>query len=230
MENVPELSDFCGPDIINIFTDGSAINYKGSYKSSFGFVVIKGNDIIEKEYRMCNGTSNNAEIKGIRKALDLCYKYKDQYRRINIISDSNISIMGLKQYIYNWKVSKTGKLYTGTKKEVASQNVFIEARQMLDILEASPCIISIYHISSHVNTSNYNELLDTANTFKKLNNLTGKIDLNVIRYLCDWNNHVDIGVKSHLRRNYKVDKNIYIDPLLFMPKIEMSNWNFNNIL
>lgn len=210
------LSQFCNFNTINIFSDASISGKVGNQTGCYGVVVVKENDIIDKDYRLVSSTtSNNSEIKGIRHALDMAYKYKDTVKFINIFSDSLISVMGLKEYIYNWLL-KDGIYYTrSNRKVVSNQNVFIEARGLLDELSRSNSIIRIFHQKGHIDNG-YNNLIEAANAFKRFNNIDGKIDLNFIRYISCWNNYVDETSRSLLRRNLK-NVNYFYDPLVFYP-------------
>ena len=148
-----QIAQFYNENTLNIFSDASMFSQLGCY----GVVAVVKDNIIDSTYRLVsNTTSNNSEIKGIRAALDLALKYKDRFQFINIFSDSLISVNGLRDYIYNWKYNKNdGLLYSTAKKPVANQEIFIEAHRILNILEAAPCIIHLYHQAGHVD-KNYN--------------------------------------------------------------------------
>lgn len=208
------LSQFVNKDTLNIFSDAS-MSGKGAFKTGcYGVVAVNGDDIIDSIYRLVsNTTSNNSEIKGIRGALHLANKYKNKYAFINIFSDSQISIYGLKEYIYNWKLKSDGLLYTSMNKPVASQEIFIEAHRLLVDLEKSQCIVRLFHQAGHIDNGYYS-LLKASDTFKKSNHIKSKIDLNFIRYISTWNNYVDNTSRSMLRRNNK-NENYYRDPIVF---------------
>ena len=207
-----ELSQFYNDNTLNIFSDASIDKNSGC----FGVVAVIGDNIIDTRYRLISDTtSNNSEIKGIRSAIDIALKYRDKFQYINIFSDSLISINGLREYIYSWKYNeKTGLLYNSTRKPVANQSIFIEAKSMLNLLEESKSIISIYHQSGHV-SNNYNSILKAGDCFKKYNHINGKIDLNLIRYISVLNNYVDHTSRSILKQNRK-NTTYYTDALEFM--------------
>lgn len=211
-----KISQFHNNNTINIFSDASIIGKPGNFTGCYGVVAVVGDDIIDQTYRIVsNTTNNNSEIKGIRAAFDIAMKYRFAYPNINIFSDSLISINGIRDYIYKWILNPNDHMLYGrtTKKRVANQEIFIESYRILKELEAAPCSIGIYHQPAHV-TYGYNSLIKAADAFKKTNNIKGKIDLNFIRYICTWNNHVDSNSRSMLKRNKKNDQ-VYIDPLIF---------------
>ena len=210
-----QLSQFYNINTLNIFSDASIHGKKGNQTGCYAVVAVVKDDIIDSTYRLVsNTTSNNSEIKGIRGALNIALKYSNQFQFINIFSDSLVSINGLKSYIYNWKYNKLDNLlYTSTNKPAANQEIFIEAHRMLSTLEQSPCIINLWHQSGHIN-NDYSDIQKASESFKKNNNINGKIDFNFIRYISLWNNYVDQTSRSLLKRNGKNNNN-YIDPLIF---------------
>lgn len=207
------LSQFYNDDTLNIFCDASITGKYGCQTGCYGSVAVCKDEIIDSRYKMVSfTTSNNSEIKGLRASLDLALIYKDKYNFINLFSDSQVSVYGLTNYIYHWKL-KDGTLYTTMNKPVSSQEIFIEAHQMLKELEQSPCIIRIFHQPAHVDNG-FNALHNATNSFKKFNDIKGKIDMNFMRYICTWNNYVDNTSRGVLRRN-KNDGREYKDALIF---------------
>lgn len=210
-----QLSQFYNENTLNIFSDASMHGKKGKQTGCYAAVAVVKDDIIDFTYRLVsNSTSNNSEIKGVRAALDIALRYKDKYEFINIFCDSLISINGLRSYIYNWKYNKNdGLLYTAMGRPASNQEIFIEAHRMLNELEVAPCIIKLWHQAGHVDNG-YTCIQKAADTFKRINNIYGKIDYNLIRYISVWNNYVDNTSRSLLKRNLKNNMN-YIDPLIF---------------
>lgn len=83
----------------------------------YGAVAVCGDQIIDSFYRISSRSTNNScEIKGLRAAILLANKWKGQFSFINIFSDSQISVFGLKDYIYKWKYNpKDEKLYNSNE-------------------------------------------------------------------------------------------------------------------
>jgi ribonuclease HI len=214
MNNDINILQFHNDNTLNIFSDASIIGKTGNFTGCYGVVAVVGDNIIDRTYRIVSyTTSNNSEIKGIRAAFDIAMRYKDIYKNINIFSDSLISVNGIRNYINKWIIGADGMLYTGSKKKVANQEIFIESYRILKELELSSSIIRIYHQPGHVN-NDYNSLVRASKSFKKINSIKGKIDLNFMRYICTWNNYVDNTSRSMLKRN-KSNNMEFIDPLIF---------------
>lgn len=208
------LDYFYNPQTINIFSDASILKRKKSFLGCYGSVAVTGDNILEKKYRLVSNTTvNNSEIKGIRASIIFAIKYANMFDRINIFSDSEISVFGIRDYIYRWKF-KNGQLYTSAGKPASNQEIFIECAQLLN----HPNLyskVSIFHQNGHIDNS-YSKLQKAAKTFSQSNNIVGKIDLNLIRYISTYNNLVDKESRSFLIRS---DKSIqYEDPISFFAK------------
>lgn len=219
-----KLSQFYNEGTLNIFCDASIIGKHGDFTGCYGAVAVIMDSIIDAEYRLAsNTTNNNCEIKGIRLALHLANKWKNQFRFINIFSDSQISVFGIRDYIYKWKYNpKDGLLYGTAGTPVINQSVFIECHDILMNLALAPnCTIEILHQSGHV-SNGYNELREAAMIFSRSNNIPGNIDLNFIRYISTYNNYIDHETRSRLRRSNKNIK--YLDPVEFYSKGKINRY------
>ena len=212
------LSQFYNKDTLNIFCDASIFGRTGNFTGCYGVIAVVKDDIIDTCYRLVsNTTNNNSEVKGLRAAISMANKWKNQFKYINIFSDSQISINGLKDYIYRWKFNpKDNKLYTSSGTPAANQSVFIECHYMMLELESiANSIIRIFHQSGHVDNA-YNSIKQAAVVFSKANNIAGNIDLNFIRYISTYNNYVDQTSRSLLRRSNRSLE--YCDPICFEAK------------
>ena len=105
-----------------IFTDASVTKYgrhEEEYISCSGAVacVWTGNcyQIIDQSFviNRCS-TNNNGEIKAIYYGLLLALKYKNNFRTINLFSDSKISIYGLREWIEDWVQRSRGDQLLGS--------------------------------------------------------------------------------------------------------------------
>lgn len=213
------LSQFYNSETLNIFCDASIYERKGKFcHGCYGVVAVVNDEIIDTEYRIVsNTTNNNSEIKAIRAALSMANKYKSIFRFINIFSDSQVSVFGLRDYIYKWRFNKNDcKLYGTAGTPIANQSIFVECHQLLaDLGVYTNCTIRFYHQAGHVNNG-YNSLREAAMIFAKSNNIAGSIDLNFIRYISTYNNFVDSNSRSLLKRS---NLNLtYCDPISFEAK------------
>lgn len=183
---------FYNNNVLNIFCDASISKTTGCY----GVAAVCMDNIIDTNYRIVsNTTNNNSELKGLRSAISMANKYKYNFQTINIFSDSQISIFGLRDYIYKWKFNpKDGLLYGSSKNPIINQSIFIEAYYMLK--ELNEFNINIYHQAGHVD--NTVESLNKAyNVFLRSNGFA--VDLNTIRYISTYNNFVDMSSRDILK-------------------------------
>lgn len=219
--SVVSLNRLYNKQTLNIFCDASIINDNGVFTGCYGVVGVVEDRIIDSMYKLAsNTTNNNSEIKGIRGALSMANVWKDRYKYINIFSDSQISVFGLKKYIYKWRY-KDGTFYSNSGTPVANQYVFVEAHGQIEELVKHPnCIFSLYHQAGHI-SNDYNSLKRAANVFARSNNIQGKIDINMIRYISTYNNYVDVTSRNLLRRSNRTVE--YCDPIYFEPRGKINN-------
>ena len=218
------LSQFYNSETLNIFCDASIIGRHKNFTGCYGVVAVVEDNIIDSCFRLVSHTSsNNSEIKGLRAAISMANKWKYNFKSINIFSDSQISIFGLREYIYKWKYNpNNGLLYGTAGTPIANQEIFIESHNMLmELSKIQNIPICIFHQSGHVDNS-YNKLREAAAVFIRSNNVRGNVDLNFIRYISTYNNYVDQNSRSILRRsNINLE---YIDPVYFEAKGKINRY------
>lgn len=211
-----DLYNFYCMNTLNIFSDASVRRKgKNSFDTCYSVVAVNENTIIDSDTRIIsNSTNNGGEIRGLRLALSIANKWINQYDFINIFSDSKISIIGLREYIYNWRYDKkTGKLINSSGSIVSNQEVFIECYYLLSNLDKlKPNRVQLFHQRGHIN-NNIKSLCKARESFKKENHINADVNLNLINYLSTWNNYVDYNSRSTLRRtSSKID---YTDAIEF---------------
>lgn len=202
---------FVTSNILNIFCDAS-IRPRGKQKDGcYGAIAIHNDTIIDEIYRICSDTTNNnAEIKAIRAGVILAAKYRNQFAVINIFSDSQISILGIRDRYKTWICGKDGLLYGYGDTPIKSQEIYIEINQ---IIKDNSLIINFWHQKGHVK-NNFKSLKEAEHVFIASNGLRQSVDINLIRYISDYNNEVDQKSRSIL---YQTDiyKYKYFDPIKF---------------
>lgn len=206
-----QLKDFTKPEILNIFCDAS-MRQRGKLKDGcYGAIVVNENNILEEAYRIASDTTNNnAEIKGIRLAVSLAVKYRNKFPIINIFSDSQISVLGVRDRYDTWKCGPDGILRGSVGDPIKSQEVFIEIRKIMEDYDLK---INFWHQKGHV-SGTYSSLQEACHVFTASNCIRRGIDLNLIRFISNYNNMVDVNSRSVL---YHTDiyRNKFIDPLTF---------------
>ena len=207
-----KLYDFYNFDTLNIFCDASITGKYGNQTGCYGVVAVYLDNIVDECYKLVSHTtSNQSELKGLRAAISMANKYKNTYKNINIFCDSQVSILGLRDYIYNWRYNaKDNKLYNTSRVPVANQEIFLECFYMLQDLQFTN--LHFYHQAGHIDNT-LDKLLRASEVFRRSNNIKCNIDLNIIRFISTYNTYVDMNSRSLLRRS-DINKN-YIDPIEF---------------
>ena len=227
IQNIPSNQEYTNfvltmihnDNTLNIFSDASMrTREKCILDSCYGSVAVCKDNMVDEWFRIqSNCTVPAAEIRGVRCSLTLAHKWKYHFKNINIFSDSQLAIFGLRDYIYNWQYNPAdNKLYNGlkgNKKPVKNQEVYIECLQMLDSLRMNGNIVTLYYQKGHVDNG-MQSVKDALLVFKKSNGIMGKIDYNTIRYISLYNNYVDSKSRSIINRTNIFD-NVYYDPVSF---------------
>ena len=199
--------NFINEYTLNIFSDASMLY--NSTTGCYGAVAKCGNKIIDKKLEISTDTTNNnAEIKAVRNAVLLGIRYMNNFQNINIFSDSQISIFGIRDRIFSWTVSNN-TLYGYGRTEIKSQEVFLE---IMNYIIDSHLRVSFYHQKGHVNTKNFKSISDAAHVFCASNRVREKVDLNFIKYISDNNNYIDFITGKELENS---NINPTTDPIIF---------------
>lgn len=198
-------------DILNIFTDASIKNRpNGKFSGCYGATAIVCDIIIDQECRInSDTTNNNAEIKGLRAGVILALRHRKNYQVINIFSDSQISVFGLRDRIIYWNIVN-GVSMTRSNTPVKSQEIYYE---IINLILSNRLSINLYHQKGHVDNK-YSSLLEAEHVFSSSNGMRCKIDLNFIRYISKWNNYIDIETRNILNRHNDME---YHDAIRYKP-------------
>lgn len=213
-------------NILNIFCDASTRKRGNEVDVCYGAVAVCEDTIIDEVYRInTNSTNNNAEIKAIRAGVLLAIRYKNQYEKINLFSDSQISLFGIRDRIFTWTYHDDGYIY-GYDSRIKSQDVFID---IMNMIVSHNVQIQFYHQKGHV-TNKFNSLKQAAYVFIASNNIRNKVDINLIRYISDYNNLVDKKSRSVLC-NTDISKLNIVEPIKFYALNFYDQVNqYNNII
>lgn len=138
--------------IYDIFCDASVLpNLRGACAGCI--VVERGKNSHSKFYTIQpNGTNNSGELEAIALGIEQAISIKEQNTRnnipcdINIFSDSQISIKGLKEWIFGWSYNNN-ILYKKDGNVVMNQN-FIKL--IYNLILMYNLNIRLYHQKGHV--------------------------------------------------------------------------------
>lgn len=211
---VLRFGDIFNDQTLNIFTDASISKLpNGSYRSCPGLIAyVKPNRSCFSHIRVLeNSTNNEGEIYAIFDAVQ--YAALNKQYKINIFSDSLISVKGLKEWIYGWINNSRDKiLYNASGQPVSNQYYFLA---IISYILSENISLNLYHIHGHINSSNKYNLINTAKQFIQINKLDyDTIDLNLIKTMVDANNRVDNMTRTTLESPPMESRQImlYISP------------------
>ena len=203
------INQFMSKGTLNIFTDASIYEDGGIVYGCPGYCCVvtdeKGNNtIIDKGYTIIQDSSNNeselyAILMGVRKGAEL----RSQFNTVNLFSDSRISILTLKEWIFNWyKIKRKEDLLINTSgKEVKNQNVILE---IIHTICNNNLDINLYHQKGHVNIASLEPVDNAKKVFKDSNNVL--ITTEEVTKLSNYNNYIDNYTRDNLK-NTLFDKN-----------------------
>lgn len=205
-------------DTLNLFSDASttsAYGRKAQITACFGSVAVCCDRIIAEEYRVESSTTvPAAELRGIIASLSIALLYRNNFKVINIFSDSQIALRGLRDYIYNWEYQpKKDRFINTSNSAVKNQELYIEAFALLQNLRQTN-IVNLFHQKGHVD-SGWNEVNRACNLFKSINGIQGNISLPVITYISTFNNYVDNKTRTVLHQTDL--SNYYQDAIEYLP-------------
>lgn len=222
---IRRFNDIYNPNTLNIFADASIRNCRHERLAGcYGVVAVCMDHILYNDNRVHSDTTSNLEeARGVRRALSIALAYRNMFSRINIFSDSKLSICGLRDFSQGWLYHDNG-LYKSKacNKPVANQEIFVEMYAFAqELLKTNQ--LGLYHIKGHVDfdkhpTSVDKSLAAASTSFSKENCLPFGLDINIVRYLCTYNDFVDHSSRSYLLRTNVVDYDVYVDPVKFIPQ------------
>lgn len=216
------LYDIYNDYTLNIFCDGSY--YKNKNFGAYSAIGVCKDTIIDISTKASYGNSSGyEEIKALRLGLFMANHLKD-FKYINIFSDSKYAIDCVTNYIYNWRYDNNKESFITSSGQIAKyQDIIYETAMLLISVSKKKDICNVIFQPSHV-TNKYKSILDACESFKIHNNINCKIDIDLIRYISNWNDYADKTAKSTVRTMWsklmRVSKNERFceDALYFMPK------------
>lgn len=214
---------------LDIFSDASVLGkvdvVKGNRVCGGAVSIINGARDLEYHCVMDHATNNYGELTGLYLAVQIAAEYKDVIDEFNIYSDSNISVMGLKEWIYSWinHMDENGIMYSSSGTEVANQNIIKNIVDfIINTFDPNKHKINFIHCKGHVNINSAFSI-NTAGVCLARNYRRIPEDLmDRIPYIQKWNNYIDESTRASLIRmqygvNYKLDEGKCI-PVLFDTK------------
>jgi ribonuclease HI len=173
-----EYEDIFNDYTLNIFTDASILQLPGEHIGCPGVILAMtkyGKQYeIPYDYKILrNSTNNESEITAILMGVYAGLKLRNEFRTINLFSDSRICIQGLKYWIFNWVNNiRDNKIISSSHKEVANQQIIL---QIIYTIIENNLRINLYHQKGHV-TLDSDSQENAKKVFKETNFITEDVD------------------------------------------------------
>ena len=203
---------------INVFTDASLTTVNGVNVSCSGYAIVYNSQITGANFRILYDCSHNfgeiyALFMGIEAAIQAA---SDNRYRINIISDSQISVFGLRDGIFAWykRLNKESIMISSSKKPITNQFIY---KRIVKSIVASGFPINIYHQLGHMSNTEKG-LKKVIEKFEKVNIET--IDEDVASKIIYYNNFVDKFTRANL---FSITGNSVFDINKYEKEVEDNN-------
>lgn len=192
---------------LNVFCDASVTKVEDKYTSCPGYAIVNKGKIIKSDYKVIYNTTNNyGEIyairMGVKAVYDMGYKL-GTVSRINLFSDSQISIFGLREWIFTWyqNLNNNMQMVSSDKRlEIANQEVY---NSIVNLIAYEGIPIHLYHQLGHKNFKNNTHLTKVINSFNSVNKI--RISIDEARFICYYNEYVDRFTRDNLHNVTKSD-------------------------
>ena len=212
-----KYSDIFNDKTLNIFTDASVSVYKCNNETlgAPGYVAVIGETIVDQRVIILRESTNNeSELYAIYMAIQFALLNRNKVQVINIFSDSQFSVFGLREWIFNWvKNIKNDRIYNSSDKMVANQHIFMNIIYTILYYDLK---VSIYHNRGHFR---YDQIEKFRQLFTKHNFLNDYIDAKTAYKIIPFNDLVDKNTRSLLHTTKT-----------FPPKLEMPDYLARNDL
>lgn len=192
------------PNTLNIFTDASIYPVQNSFIGCAGVELATSgsridvtnnlftNGYIPNYTVITNTTNNHSELTAIRQGILFAIANKGRFEKINLFSDSLISVNSLNSWIIGWifKALRSGKrkeeiqLITSSGSPVANQELI---KEIATLIYYENLNIKIYHQRGHCS----NNLNLVKRDFIKINGIKTKVTDSFIKEITEMNDLVD---------------------------------------
>lgn len=183
---------------LNIFTDASMTKTDDDESVGCpGYVAVIGNLVVDRQAQILRESTNNeSEVYAILMAIQFALANRNKVKVINIFSDSQFAVYGLREWIFKWMNNiQDDRLYNSSGKEVANQHIFMNI--IYTILQYN-LNVSIYHNRGHFPKSKTQEFIKL---FKKHNFLNDTIDYQTASSIMYYNDMIDKYTRGTLQQN-----------------------------
>ena len=210
-----KYSEIFNDQTLNIFTDASVYKCNNETLGAPGYIAVIGEEIVkQRSIILRESTNNESELYAIYMAIQFALFNRDKVKVINIFSDSQFSVFGLREWIFNWvNHIKNDRLYNSSDKMVANQHIFMNIIYTILYYDLN---VSIYHNRGHFR---YDQIEKFIELFTKHNFLSDYIDTKSACKIIHFNDIVDKNTRSLLHTTKQ-----------FPQKLEMTDYLARNDL
>ena len=204
---------------LNIFTDASMFNKQEETIGAPGYIAVIGDHAVFEDIRILRESSNSeSELYAIYMAIQFAIMNKDKVKVINIFSDSQFAIFGLREWIFNWiNSTRNDIMYNSSKKEVAHQSIFLN---IIYTILAYDLKISFYHNRGHFSIKQIEKFIEL---FTKHNMLRDYIDRQTAETIIYYNNKIDNDTRDKITK-----LNVYPDKLQMLQYVARDDLDMNH--
>lgn len=179
-------------NIFDIYADAS-INLETKLGCSGIILVDRKKDKIidERYYVKIDATNNMCEIiaiwMAIYRAIELLYSQSLPFQ-VNIFSDSQISLFGIRDWITTWVANRKGNTLINSSGSVSNQEWFSDSYYAII---SSGIKLKFFHQKGHVDANNYKSIYASDKLFRTANGITMNMAGTTPQVLAKYNNLVD---------------------------------------
>ena len=195
---------------LNIFTDASVLYNGDEFITSSGAIAVKdittpNPTVIDRIFTINrNSTNNHGELSAILNGVELALKYRGYFSRINLFSDSKISIYGLRDWCNKWfnkiVTNEYGTIVSSSGTPVMNQELI---KTIIRVIVDNRLEINLYHQKGHIDPTDSRSVNEALKIFNKSNiqgiHTIDSISYNDIAMISLFNGMVDSISRSYLK-------------------------------
>lgn len=181
---------------LNIFTDASTLNKSNEIIGAPGYIAVIDDIVVHKDIQILRETSiSESELYAIYMAIQYALINIKRVSVINIFSDSQFAVFGLREWIFKWVNNiKDDKMYNSSGKEVAHQSIFMA---IIYTILSYNLPVSFFHNRGHFK---YNQIDEFIDLFTKHNFLSENIDKSIAKTIIYYNDRIDNETRFVLKK------------------------------
>lgn len=160
-----------------------------------GFIPVGGGMTIKPyTHILYKSTNNESEVYAVYMALYYAlYNKFCHYKDIYIVSDSKITIEGLRSWVFDSWTIRNGDLFTSSGQHVSNQTIFKNIIYMISACESK---VHFIHINGHINVIDMENLKTAHQSFLIQNKMD--TDIQSLFTMATFNNFIDLETRNRL--------------------------------